>query len=83
MTVNIRRKWGICWLPAFSSFPTMFLEVHWPGVVSTRDCVLIDFKGVIFLPLEQGIQPEQHKKKNVKVGEKNQIKLTLYLICQF
>ena len=34
------RKRRKCWLPAFSSFPTMFSEGYYLRVVKSRDCVV-------------------------------------------
>ena len=36
---NTQGKGSKCWLPAFSSFPTMFSKGYFLGVVKSRDCV--------------------------------------------
>ena len=37
---NIAGKRRKCWLPAFSSFPTMFSKCYFFGVVTSQDCVV-------------------------------------------
>ena len=34
-------KWRKCWLPAFSSFPTMFSKGFFLRGVKSRDCVVM------------------------------------------